>query len=55
LSSQTPGGLHERLFEEIGEEAIDRSIPPVPGAPPDFGKIAAIAAKYGTEIPPTKA
>jgi mannose-6-phosphate isomerase-like protein (cupin superfamily) len=51
LNSQTPGGLHERFFEEISEEATDKSTPPAPQEPPDFERVAAIAAKYGTEIP----
>jgi mannose-6-phosphate isomerase-like protein (cupin superfamily) len=55
LSSQTPGGLHERFFEEIGEEAADRSTPPVAQGSPDLERVAAIAAKYGTEIPLPKA
>jgi mannose-6-phosphate isomerase-like protein (cupin superfamily) len=51
LVSQTPGGLHERFFEEVGEVAPDGDSPPVPRDAPDFERIAAIAAKYGTEIP----
>ncbi|HEV2092507.1 MAG TPA: cupin domain-containing protein [Rubrobacter sp.] len=51
LMSQTPGGLHERFFEEVGEEAIDRTTPPATTDRPD---LAAVAAKYGTEmaVPP---
>lgn len=51
LLSQTPGGLHERFFEEVGEEATDRTTPPVVAEPPD---LVAVAAKYGTEmtVPP---
>ena len=55
LNSQTPGGLHERFFEEVGEEATDKTVPPVAAGPPDLERVAAIAAKYGTEIPPPKA
>ena len=51
LTSQTPGGLHERFFEEVGEEAVDRVNPPAVEGPPDLERIAAIAAKYGTEVP----
>jgi mannose-6-phosphate isomerase-like protein (cupin superfamily) len=51
LVSQTPGGLHECFFEEIGEEVRERTIPPVPDGTPKVGKIVAIAAKYGIEIP----
>ena len=51
LVSQTPGGLHERFFEKIGEEMNDKSTPPVPEDPPDMERIAKIAAEYGIEIP----
>jgi mannose-6-phosphate isomerase-like protein (cupin superfamily) len=51
LVSQTPGGLHERFFEEIGESATGESWPPVSEGPQeDMGKIAAIAAEYGIEM-----
>lgn len=52
LAIQTPGGLHERFFGEIGEEAADESSPHPKNAPPDIERIASIAAKYGIEIPP---
>ena len=52
LVNQTPGGLHERFYEEIGEEAQDLTTPPVMECPPDLERIVAIAAKYGIEIPP---
>jgi mannose-6-phosphate isomerase-like protein (cupin superfamily) len=48
LMSQTPGGLHERFFEEVGEEATDRTTPPAATGRPD---LVAVAAKYGTEMP----
>jgi quercetin dioxygenase-like cupin family protein len=51
LVSQTPGGLHERFFEEIGEEMKDRSTAPAFEDPPDMERIAKIAAEYGIEIP----
>src|SRR4028118_754578 len=35
LLSQTPGGLHERFFEEVGEEATDPTTPPAAAGPPD--------------------
>ncbi len=50
LVSQTPGGLHECLFEEIGDPATGESWPSVSEGPQDMGKIAAIAAEYGIEI-----
>lgn len=51
LVSQTPGGLHERFFEEIGEEAKDT--PTLAGSEnlPDLEGIARIAAEYGIEMP----
>jgi mannose-6-phosphate isomerase-like protein (cupin superfamily) len=52
LVSQTPGGLHERFFEEIGEEMKVGSTAPVFEDPPDMERIAKIAAEYGIEIPP---
>jgi quercetin dioxygenase-like cupin family protein len=52
LVSQTPGGLYERFFEEIGEETKDRATVPVSENPPDMERIARVAAEYGIEIPP---
>jgi mannose-6-phosphate isomerase-like protein (cupin superfamily) len=52
LVSQTPGGLYERFFEQIGEETKDRSTPPVSNDPSDAEGIAKIAAEYGIEMPP---
>jgi quercetin dioxygenase-like cupin family protein len=52
LVSQTPGGLHERFFEEIGEEVKDGSTAPASEDPPDMETIAKIAAEYGIEIAP---
>ena len=51
LVIQTPGGLHEQFFEEIGEEMKDRSTAPASEDPPDMESIAKIAAEYGIEIP----
>lgn len=52
LVSQTPGGLHESFFEELGEEANDPNAPPIAGGPPDVARIVETAARYGIEIPP---
>jgi hypothetical protein len=52
LVSQTPGGSHERFFEQIGEERRDVSTTPVPEDPPDMERIARIAVEYGIETPP---
>ena len=51
LLSQTPGGSHERFFEEIGEPAVDGSRPPVQADQQHMEKIIAIATDYGIEIP----
>ncbi len=54
LVSQTPGGSHERFFEEIGEPVDGDGGPLVFEGQPDLGRIAEIAAEYGIEItPPT--
>jgi quercetin dioxygenase-like cupin family protein len=54
LVSQTPGGLYEQFFEEIGEERKDRTTAPVSENPPDMERIAKTAAEYGIEIPPSR-
>ena len=51
LVSQTPGGLHERFFEEVGELATDGSRP-IPEEAPTVERVVEIAAEYGIEIPP---
>ena len=50
LVSQTPGGLHERFFEEIGEERRDVATNPVFKDPQETERIARIAAEYGIEM-----
>jgi mannose-6-phosphate isomerase-like protein (cupin superfamily) len=50
LVSQTPGGLHERFFEEIGEKTSDTSRPLLSEKLPDMERIAKIAAEYGIEM-----
>ncbi len=52
LVSQTPGGSHERFFEELGEQAQDSTTPPASEGPPDVRRIVVTAAKYGIEMPP---
>lgn len=49
LVNQTPGGLHERFFEDLGKPAEDTSTPG-PEEPPNAQRIGAIATKYGIEI-----
>ncbi len=51
LVSQTPGGLGERFFKEIGEARRDGFTPPVSEEPQDAKRIARIAAAYGIEMP----
>ena len=50
LVSQTPGGLHECFFEELGKPAEDLSAPPVTESPSGDEELMGIAAKYGIEI-----
>ncbi len=53
LVSHTPGGLHERFFEEIGqEEAQNKFKPTAHEGLLDAERIVAIAATYGIEMPP---
>ena len=51
LVSQTPGGLYERFFEEIGEEALHRREPRGPMLSGSLARTREIAAVYGIEIP----
>jgi mannose-6-phosphate isomerase-like protein (cupin superfamily) len=51
LVSQTPGGLHERFFEEIGKKRRDGFASPVYEHQQDVERIARIAAEYGIEMP----
>jgi mannose-6-phosphate isomerase-like protein (cupin superfamily) len=51
LVSQTPGGSHERFFEEIGEKR-DVSTTSILNGPQEAERIARIAAEYGNETPP---
>lgn len=52
LVSQTPGGLHERFFEELGEVAWDKFKPPSTDGRPGIERIVSIAGNYGIEILP---
>lgn len=52
----SPGSDHEQLFRAIGEPAGRREIPPPANQLPDFERLAATAAKHGTQVvgpPPT--
>ena len=50
LLTQTPGGLYERFFEEVGEEAPSNIMLSLEEGSPEAARITAIAARYGIEI-----
>ena len=53
LVTQTPGGLYERFFEELGNEADgDDAEPPVLDERSGAKMIVAVAAQHGIEILP---
>jgi hypothetical protein len=52
LLTQTPGGLYERFFEEVGGSVQGEAGPGFFEERPDAESIAATAARYGIEIPP---
>jgi quercetin dioxygenase-like cupin family protein len=52
LVSQTPGGLYERFFEEVGRPVVGEAGPGFFEELPDAESIAATAARYGIEIAP---
>ena len=59
LATQTPGGLYERFFEEVGE-AVGEAVGDDGGRPafvdrPDARMITEVAAEHGIEIPQPKA
>ena len=51
LVTQTPGGLYERFFEEVGKAVDGEAGPPVFEDEADAGRVAEIASGYGIEIP----
>ena len=53
LATQTPGGLYERFFDEVGEAVdADDGRPPAFEDQPDARTIMKVAAEHGIEIPP---
>ncbi len=50
LISQTPGGLHERFVEEVGEPEIDETTPPKTEERQNLERFATVGARYGVEI-----
>jgi mannose-6-phosphate isomerase-like protein (cupin superfamily) len=56
LVTHTPGGLHERFFEEVGELTTNSPTLPVSEEELDAKAVVRIAAQYGIEmIPPASA
>jgi quercetin dioxygenase-like cupin family protein len=51
LVSQTPGGLYERFFEEVGKPADGNAGPFLLEEQQDTRTIVAVAAEHGIEIP----
>ena len=51
LLSQTPGGLYERFFEEVGKPVDLEAGPLICKDQPDAGRIAELAAEHGIEVP----
>ena len=49
--SQTPGGLYERFFEEVGKPADGNAGPFLLEEQQDTRTIVAVAAEHGIEIP----
>ena len=53
LVTQTPGGLYERFFEEVGKPVDgDREPPAFEDRPAAERRIVEVAATYGIEVPP---
>ena len=52
LVCHTPGGPHERFFEEVGEEVRDRRRSRASERPEGLARTVEIAAEYGIEMPP---
>ncbi len=51
LLTQTPGGLYERFFEEVGEETTGNVVTTsLEEGSPETARITAIAARYGIEV-----
>ena len=51
LVTQTPGGLYEQFFQEVGRAVDGEAGPLVFEDQLDAGRIVEVAAKYGVEIP----
>ena len=51
LISQTPGGLYEHFFEEVGKAVDGEERPLVLEDQPDIRWIVDVAAEHGIEMP----
>jgi quercetin dioxygenase-like cupin family protein len=49
LITYSPGGI-EKFFDEAGEPAPRREVPPPPSSPPDLERLVAIGARHGMQI-----
>ena len=52
LVSQTPGGLYEHFFEEVGKPAGGEEGPLAFEEQPEVGRVREVAAEQGIEISP---
>lgn len=52
LVTQTPGGLYERFFEEVGKAVDGEAVPLAFEDHADVEKVVEVAAAYGIEMPP---
>jgi quercetin dioxygenase-like cupin family protein len=52
LVTQTPGGLYECFFEEVGKAVDTEAGPPDFEDQPDMKRIVEVAVEHGIEIPP---
>ncbi len=52
LVVQTPGGLHERFYQEVGAPTKEDPAPAIREGQPDAKAVSEIAVRYGIEIPP---
>jgi mannose-6-phosphate isomerase-like protein (cupin superfamily) len=50
LVTQTPGGLYERFFDEVGKPVEHEGRPLVSESQPDMRSIVQVAAEHGIEI-----
>lgn len=51
LAVYSPGGI-DKFFEEAGDPALSRTLPPPSDTPPDFERFIAIGRRHGMDIQP---